>query len=306
MPSTAMPNADVAAALDEVAELFETQGANPFRVKAYRDAAETVRGLSRPVGAILAERGTTGLIELPRIGVSIARSIEQLVHAGRLPLLERLRGVAGPEAVIATVPGLGPQLAARIHEALGVENLHDLEAAAWDGRLARVPGLGRRRIQAIREGLAGRFHRRAAAPAPTPAPDDEPPVTELLDVDQEYRRKAEAQRLPTIAPRRFNPTGQSWLPILHTHRGDRHYSALFSNTARAHELGTTHDWVVIYRDDHDGRGQWTVITSRFGRLRGLRIVRGRERECEAHYGASIAPASGPGATPASGPGATPA
>jgi putative hydrolase len=67
--------------------------------------------------------------------------------------------------------------------------------------------------------------------------------------------------------------------VLHTERGTRHYTALFSNTARAHELGTTHDWVVIFRDDRDGHGQWTVITTRFGPLQGQRVVRGREPEC---------------------------
>lgn len=76
---------------------------------------------------------------------------------------------------------------------------------------------------------------------------------------------------------------EAWLPILHTHRGARHYTALFSNTARAHEMHTTHDWVVIYRDDHGGQVQWTVITSRLGDLEGRRIVRGREEECRRCY-----------------------
>jgi putative hydrolase len=58
---------------------------------------------------------------------------------------------------------------------------------------------------------------------------------------------------------------------------------LFSNTARAHELGTTDDWVVIYRDDDDNDGRWTVITAQYGPLRGHRIIRGRESQCEAHY-----------------------
>ena len=76
-------------------------------------------------------------------------------------------------------------------------------------------------------------------------------------------------------------------------RGDRHYTALFSNTARAHEFGATHDWVVIYRDDDADHSRWTVITASYGCLRGRRIIRGRERECEAHYArsASSKPAS---------------
>jgi hypothetical protein len=59
---------------------------------------------------------------------------------------------------------------------------------------------------------------------------------------------------------------------------------LYSNTARAHELGTNRDWVVIYRDDSASDGQWTVITAGLGKLKGKRVVRGREAECLAHYG----------------------
>ena len=112
---------------------------------------------------------------------------------------------------------------------------------------------------------------------------EEIPVAELLDIDQQYRRLARQGKLPRIAPRRFNPTGEAWLPVLHTQRDDRHYTALFSNTARAHELGTTHDWVVIYRDDDNDHGRWTAITAQYGRMRGRRIIRGREQDCEAHY-----------------------
>ena len=72
--------------------------------------------------------------------------------------------------------------------------------------------------------------------------------------------------------------------MLHTSRGPRHYTALFSNSARAHELGKTDDWVVLFADGTQGERQCTVITSAFGKLRGRRIVRGREAECESFYG----------------------
>ena len=149
---------------------------------------------------------------------------------------------------------------------------------------ALLPGmnLGAHRIEA-RLG-ARRFRRRPRIPeAPPRDSGPQPPVAELLDVDREYRELAEAGKLPRIAPRRFNPTGEAWLPVLHAHRESRHYTALYSNTARAHELGTTRDWVVIYRDDHGGVGQWTAVTARLGPLRGRRIIRGRERECAVHY-----------------------
>ena len=108
----------------------------------------------------------------------------------------------------------------------------------------------------------------------------EPPVEILLDVDREYRERAARGELRKIAPRRFNPEGRSWLPILHAQRGDWQLTALFSNTARAHELGRTRDWVVLYyHSDHDAERQCTVVTETHGRRKGQRVVRGREAEC---------------------------
>ncbi|MCL4861935.1 MAG: hypothetical protein KJZ93_21135 [Caldilineaceae bacterium] len=284
-PPTSWSNDAIAQLLDNIADLLEAQEANPYRVRAYRQAATTLRELKQPAQEILAKDGVEGLRRLPTIGVSLARAIEQLTQTGKINLLEQLRGETAPERILATITGIGPVLAARIHEQLGIETLAELEAAAYDGRLREVPGFGVGRLRGVRETLAGRLHRR---PRPTDRgrpqpPADAPPVSELLGVDREYREKAAAKRLPTIAPRRFNPTGQAWLPILHTDRGNTHYTALFSNTARAHELGATNDWVVIYRDDQDGAGQWTVVTARFGALQGKRIVRGREQECADHY-----------------------
>ncbi|HEX6053193.1 MAG TPA: hypothetical protein VFZ21_28190, partial [Gemmatimonadaceae bacterium] len=65
--------------------------------------------------------------------------------------------------------------------------------------------------------------------------------------------------------------------------GSRHYTALFSNTARAHELRKTRDWVVLYFDGRDGERQHTIVTATTGPCKGRRVVRGREAECEAYY-----------------------
>jgi hypothetical protein len=281
--TTAPDNERIAAILEEVADLLEAQGANPFRVRAYRQGARTVTSSERPIEAILADEGLDGLMELPAIGRSLAHSLEQLVRHGNLPMLVRLRGDQVPEQLLSSVADIGPKLARRIHEQLGIETLAELAAAERDGRLATVPGMGKKRLRAVRESLAGRFRRPLGAPIePSPGtrePDRSVPVEELLDVDEQYRRLARQGRLPRIAPRRYNPTREAWLPILHTERGDRHYTALYSNTQRAHEAGTTHDWVVIYRDDDDHGGPWTVITANFGARRGQRVVRGREEEC---------------------------
>ena len=113
---------------------------------------------------------------------------------------------------------------------------------------------------------------------------DAPSVDILLDVDREYRDKANAGSLPKIAPRRMNPEGKAWLPVLHTRFGPWHFTALFSNTERAHELHRIFEWVVIfYSDPEGGEGQATVVTERRGALTGKRVVRGREPECARHY-----------------------
>lgn len=293
-PDPPPDNGQLADRLDEIAELLDAQQANPYRAQAYRRAAETLRGLEKPVHEILALEGTAGLTELPGIGPSLARSLDRLAKTGRLPLLEQLRGVFGPEEKLATVPGIGPKTAARIHQSLGIETLVDLQAAAYDGRLAQVPGMGTKRLRAVRESLAGRFRRPPRlARSRAAAPQDPVLIEELLSVDEEYRRKAEADRLLRVAPRRFNPGRKAWLPILRTRRGDRDYTALYSNSARAHELDALRDWVIIYRTSQggggqggggqSGGGQWTVMTSRFGPLEGRRIIRGLEQECADHY-----------------------
>ncbi|MGZ3255661.1 MAG: hypothetical protein ACXU68_02670, partial [Croceibacterium sp.] len=175
-------------------------------------------------------------------------------------------------------PGIGPRLASRICSELHLENLAALEVAAYDGRLDQLAGFGPRRLQMVRSVLAerlGRSRLRSARP-----PSERPDVSILLDVDAEYRRRSERGQLPTIAPRRFNPEGTAWLPILHTSRGPWQFTALYSNTRQAHELGRVRDWVVIYfQTDGLPEGQCTVVTERRGELAGQRVVRGREAEC---------------------------
>jgi len=282
-------NTQVAMRLDEVADLLLEQGASPFRVQAYRRGAETVRRLERPVSEIFEQEGVEGLRKLPGIGDRLAIAIRDIVRLGRLPMLDRLRGESDAVELLRTVPGIGPVHAQRLHDDLGVDSLEDLEAAAHDGRLVNVAGLGHKRVAGIMDSLATRLGRLRALSAEA---DDQVPVEEMLDVDREYRERAESGELHKIAPRRFNPMCDAWLPILHTQRGERHYTALFSNTARAHKLGKTGDWVILYYDGRGGERQATVITSQYGALNGQRIVRGREEECARYYGAALGRASG--------------
>ena len=280
-------NAAAARILRECAGLLEQQDANPFRVQAYRRAADTLEALEADARGILRAQGLPGLVALPAIGPGLASAIDEIARTGRLSRLDRLRGSADPEALIQSVPGIGDALARRIHEDLHIDTLEALEVAACDGTLAGIAGIGSRRIDAIRAGLAsilGRARgvgRAGAGPKPGIR---EPGVDVLLDVDREYRTAAAAKRLPVVAPRRFNPGRKAWLPILHTSRDGWHFTALYSNTARAHELGRTHDWVVIYfHDDDHEEGQRTVVTETHGTERGKRVVRGREADCAALY-----------------------
>jgi putative hydrolase len=207
-------NATIAARLDEVAMLLEQQDANPFRVASYRNAADTLRALSKSVADILEQEGIEGLMKLPGIGESLSRSIRILAATGRLPLLDRLRGESEPQKVLMTLPSIGPKLAEKLHDELGIDSLAELESAAFDGRLKKLGGFGEKRLAGLRDVLARRLNRvHSYATSAHPVP-----VDDLLDVDREYREKANAGELHQIAPRRFNPKGEAWLPVLHTRR----------------------------------------------------------------------------------------
>jgi len=280
-------NWTIAERLKEVAELLHSQGSNPFRVQAYQHAAQTLEQLERPIDALFHAEGLEGLKQLPGIGESLAQAIRELILRGKLPMLDRLRGETEPESLLATVPGIGKKLAARLHHDLEIDTLEELEAAAHDGRLRQAGGIGEKRLAGLISCLTERLGRVRAKVQHVA--QDLPPIEELLDVDREYREKAKAGALHLFAPRRFNPTHEAWLPILHTQRGDRHYTALFSNTARAHQKGKTFDWVVLFFDDGEKESQCTIITAEWGILEGRRIVRGRETECLRYYANQATP-----------------
>jgi hypothetical protein len=278
-------NQQIADKLLEMAALLEAQGANPFRAGAYRKAADTIARLTRPLRETFDAEGVAGLDALPHIGKGIATATAEILITGRWNQLERLRGTLDPVKLFQGVPGIGAQFAQRVHEELHVDTLEALEAAAHDGRLESVAGVGGRRAAAWRAALDDMLKPvRPRGRAPLPAPASHPSVAALLEVDREYRQKAEAGGLPTIAPRRFNPDAKAWLPVLHTHRGDWHFTGLYSNTATAHKFKRTHDWVVVYfYDDSHVEGQHTVVTETRGPLTGRRVVRGREAECREFY-----------------------
>lgn len=166
------------------------------------------------------------------------------------------------------------------------ELLHEGGRAALDELPWVGSGIGRVIGELIKTGMCGVLERLHGDPghAIVAAPPRSPSVRTLLAIDREYRTAAAAGELPKIAPRRYNPTGEAWLPILHVDRDGFSFTAMFSNTELAHRLERTADWVVIYYDEpHRAEGRVTVVTEHQGSARGLRVVRGRERECAALF-----------------------
>ncbi|MBX3450492.1 MAG: DNA polymerase/3'-5' exonuclease PolX [Planctomycetaceae bacterium] len=148
-----MQNAIVAAQLTEYADLLEIQGANSFRVRAYRNAARTVENLSSGLETLIAEGAD--LTELEGIGKDLAEKIVTLVTIGELPALTELREQV-PTGVheMLRVPGLGPKKVATLFHDLNVRTLDDLRVAAESGKVAELKGFGKKTAQSILEGLA--------------------------------------------------------------------------------------------------------------------------------------------------------
>lgn len=134
-------NADIAEQFDLVADLLEIQGANTFRVRAYRAAARSLRDLPYAVASMV-ESGQD-LSELPGVGKDLADKIVEIVETGKLTQIEELQQEI-PEGLVAVlaVAGLGPKRVKKLHETLGVVDLETLEAAAREGRIAGLAGFG--------------------------------------------------------------------------------------------------------------------------------------------------------------------
>lgn len=149
-----MTNAQIAAALDEVADILEFQGANQFRVRAYRNAARTIHDLTSPVASILADPAQK-LTDVQGVGQDLAEKIGMLVATGKLPMLEELRAEV-PETVLhlLRIPGLGPKKAAVLFKELKVTTLAELRAACEAQRVRLLKGFGEKTEQTILAGMA--------------------------------------------------------------------------------------------------------------------------------------------------------
>ncbi|MBX3065546.1 MAG: DNA-binding protein [Anaerolineae bacterium] len=290
-------NTEVADVLERIADLLEAEDSNPFRVRAYREGASTLRNLDQSVSDYVHSNQLEELKALPNIGSGIASVVDEYVTEGKSNLLQDLESRVTPELVFAKIPGIGQKLAHSAVDQLHIRTLPELERAAQDGRLGEVEGFGSRRVEGVRVALAGLLSRTATSKQRQRAtvnttrqksePTDRPSVALLLDIDAEYRRKAAAGSLQKIAPRRFNPDNEAWLPVLHAKREGWSFTALFSNTAQAHELEKTDDWVVIYYERDNVERQHTVVTETKGALKGKRVVRGRDPENRQYYSKTV-------------------
>jgi DNA polymerase (family 10) len=143
-----MDNAAIARALDELADLLEIQGANPFRIRAYRNAIRTIEGLTQPLA--ISVREGADLTELPGIGKDMATHIRELVETGELTLLaEVTREVPRELARLTRLDGVGPKKAGRLWRELGVVTEADLEAAVQAGRVEALDGFGKKSAEKI-------------------------------------------------------------------------------------------------------------------------------------------------------------
>ena len=252
MPRTAQrTNQDVAGVLDRIGDLLETREENPFRVRSYRTAAESVRRTREPLAEILEAKGKAGLTEIEGVGEKLASLIEEYLESGTAEILEELEQ-GGPAA-------------------------------------GRHRGAAKRGVQPQEKeeprGNSGARRTRSAADRAAEAVPATPSVDLILAVDEEYRAKAAAGSLKKIAPKHLNPEAEAWLPIMSVRHEGYKFTAMFSNTARAHEAGKTGDWVVVYYKDDKAEQQCTVVTEQRGPLKGKRVIRGREQECAAYYAA---------------------
>ncbi|HSG81404.1 MAG TPA: DNA polymerase/3'-5' exonuclease PolX [Gemmatimonadota bacterium] len=158
-----MENIDYSRVFEEIADLLEIKGANPFRVRAYRNGARTIETLSQSLESIIADE-TARLEDLPGIGKDLAAWIRELYQTGELGMLNDLRQEVPAGLVeVMHIPGLGPKRARQLWDGLEITGIDELDAAARDGRLEELPGFGKTLQARVLKGIeelrarAGRF-----------------------------------------------------------------------------------------------------------------------------------------------------
>ena len=149
-----MENVEIAHLLSKYADLIEIQGADLFRIQAYRNAARTIESLSQPVAQLLDEGKDLKKLKLPGIGKSMAEHIEEIVKTGTLGTLAELRKkLPATLDELLEIEGLGPKRTKQLYEKLGISSVKKLEEAIASGKLESLAGFGKKSIEKISRGI---------------------------------------------------------------------------------------------------------------------------------------------------------
>ena len=145
-----MKNQEIAGIFNEIADLLEIKGENPFRIRAYRRAAQNLEGLTKDVAALSREE----LLEIPGIGHDLAEKIEEYIKTEKVKSLEDIKKEV-PEglAALLSVPGLGPKTAKLLYEKLKIKNVDELEKLAREHKLSGLPGIKEKTEENILRGI---------------------------------------------------------------------------------------------------------------------------------------------------------
>lgn len=148
-----MRNLEIAEALNDLADLSDYAGDNPFKARAYRMAALTLKQLDTPIEQV-AEQGIDALKSLPGVGTEIAEKIQQYLQTGTIKRLEALKAeVPAGILPLLRLPGLGPKTAKVLYSELGIDSVESLQDALESGAVLKLPGFGERRRQQILQSM---------------------------------------------------------------------------------------------------------------------------------------------------------
>ena len=233
-------NADIEAVFTKVADLLDVAGANPFRIRAYRNAALTIGRLSRDVADMISRN--EHLTELPGIGSDLAGKIREIVETGRLGFLDRLEKQSHASfSELMEIPGLGPRKVKVLYDALDIRNLDDLEKAAERGDIEHVAGFGRKSRDNILKEIGRRKERHRRIPWPV-AMQLVRPLVSYLEAFDGVRRVAVAGSF-----RRCRETVGDLDVVVNCRRGPDtiRYFTGYEDVADVLSSGTTRSSVVL-------------------------------------------------------------
>jgi len=146
-----MDNSQIAAVFEKIADILEIEEENPFRIRAYRNAARTIQNLSEDISKIIKE---DAIVKLPGIGEDLASKIKEFLKTGKVSAYEKLKKKVSPALLdMLNIPGIGPKTAKLLHEKLKIKSLAELEAKAKAHKISGLPGIKEKTEKNILKGL---------------------------------------------------------------------------------------------------------------------------------------------------------